>query len=301
MTRAWLAAAVVVVAACAGQGEPVQPSPTATNGPATAHDDATLPLDKARARDRFQATTDLMRWVIAPGCAAQHNECHQNEDFPDMSTEGNLWNLVDQPCNQGVGDRTTVEDFCEQKADELRVDGGPTVRVGSIATLTNDAGEFDRYEVRVDVPLAAPLDGASFVVVRDGAELPAVGHGSSLRGDAGSKVLGIVEPADLPDPRLVRQGDENDNGVFGTGEGVLVRRGDAHASYLVRRLLGKETTREQMPLNANSDNPTEINNAPPPDAMYALLSWINCMGPSDGPYSPIRYDCEANADNEGTW
>ena len=55
-----------------------------------------------------------------------------------------------------------------------------------------------------------------------------------------------------------------------------------------------------MPLNTNADNPTEVARALNPDEMYAIMSWIQCMEPTDNVYSPIRYDCEANAGNEGT-
>ena len=69
----------------------------------------------------------------------------------------------------------------------------------------------------------------------------------------------------------------------------------------MRRLLAVETDRVQMPLNENADNPTEINRLLSPDATYAVMSWINCMTPEDGVYSPIRYDCPVNTDNEGVW
>jgi hypothetical protein len=262
--------------------------------------DPSAPLDKVRAESTFVTTTDLMRYVVAPSCAAENNECHNNEDFPDLSTEGNLWNLVGLACNQGIGERTEVEDFCEAEGDEL-VLGSFASRIGAVVTVTDDDGEFLHYAVTLETPLSSAVIGGDFVVRRAGSLKPELGSGSSAEGDAGSYELRVVDPAEIPDPGLVRQGDENENGHFGDGSGALVQPGDAHASYLMRRLLDAETERVSMPLNSNADNPTEINRALSEDAAYAMMSWINCVEPSDGPYSAIRYGCPANNGNEGSW
>jgi hypothetical protein len=275
----------------------------------TASADAGLPafddLDVDRARARFRTTTDLMRHVIAPGCAAEANECHNNEDYPDLSTEGNLWNLRGLPCNLGVGDRETVEDFCEQLGDELRITSGANQgyvgTVGSITVVTDEQGEFSHYSVVLDRAVSAAQSDGGFELMRGGAVIGVLGGGGSLQASGPSTTVEVTRAGDIPDPSLVRQGDENRNGVFGTGLGALVEPGDARGSYLVRRLLGSETARIRMPLNENADNPTEQNRNLSPDEMYALMSWINCMQPGDEVYTPIRYDCAANADNRGAW
>ena len=302
-----LVAMALVLAACSGGFKSSQPPPSGADaGPAGTPDaDPTYDeLDKARAQSRFESTTDLMRYVIAPGCAAETNECHNSEDPPDMSSEGNLWNLVGLPCNQGVGERETVEEFCEQLGDELRiVDGanaGFTTRIGSISLVTDAEGAFMHYEVRVQAGPPQTQTDARFEILRGGIPNGALGGGVSLAVGAGSTSLLVTDADDILDPAGVYQGDENRNGIFGDGSGTLVERGDAHASYIVRRLVG-ETERVRMPLNANADNPTEMNRFLSPDEMYTVMSWINCMLPTDTVYSPIRYDCEANAGNEGVW
>lgn len=265
----------------------------------TAFDD----LDKDRAQANFQTTTDLMRYVVAPGCAAENNECHANEDYPDLSSEGNLWNLRNLPCNLGVGDRHTVEDFCERLGDQLRITSGTnagyTATIGSITLVTDDQGEFSYYELLLDQPVGAAQTDANFELLRDGSVAGVLGGGSSLQIAAAGASVRVTNADDIPAPDAVQQGDENQNGVFGTGDGVIVKPGDARASYLIHRLLGEQTTRVRMPLNDNADNPTEQNRALSPDEMYALMSWINCMQPDDDVYAPIRYDCAANADNNG--
>jgi hypothetical protein len=257
-------------------------------------------LDKLRAQETFPSSTELMRHVIAPTCAAQNNECHNNEDFPDMSTEGNLWNLRDLRCNLGVGERDTIEDYCEAKADELRI-GTIVLRIGSIAVVNDVDGDFDYYEIRAEQMLPQAMSDASFVIERDGQAMPQLGGGGSLAGESGSNLIRVTDVDDIPDPLVVSQGDENGNGVFGDGTGTIVKSGSARDSYLVWRLLAEQTQRVRMPLNENADNPTEVNGVLSLDAMYALMSWINCMQPSDSVYAAIGYDCPANADNEGTW
>lgn len=301
-----LISVLLAAAACTGQldnGSAV----TADGG--AAGPDAYRPhyddLDRERARAQFRTTTDLMRYVIAPGCAAEVNECHSNEDFPDLSTEGNLWNLVGLPCNQGVGDRTTIEDFCEVLGDELRVtDGvaaGFAARIAAIDLLTDEQGEFARYEVHLDTPAPAGETGATFALARDGEVIAALGGGASLDLEAGTATVSITDPNALADLAVVRQGDENRNGVFGDGSGHVVRPGQMRDSYLFRRVTGGGTERLGMPHGDHADNPTELNRPLTPDEIYVLGSWISCMQPGDGVYSPIRYDCEANASNEGAW
>jgi hypothetical protein len=138
-------------------------------------------------------------------------------------------------------------------------------------------------------------------VLRGGSKLAALGGGASVELQAGQKWARVKNANHLPDPVAVQQGDENRNGIFGSGGGALVKRGDAHGSYLVRRLQAQATSRVRMPLGANPDNLTEVNRPLTKNEAYALMSWINCMAPTDGPYAPIRYDCPENAANDGVW
>lgn len=307
MSRHALPACALALAACTGAFETGAVGGDGDGGAGAA--DAGSPyydeLDKDRAAARFVTTTDLMRYVVAPGCAAETNECHSNEDYPDMHTEGNLWNLVGLPCNLGVGDRETIDGFCERQGDTLRVTGGAAAgfeaTIGSIRLVTTAEGEFDHYELELDRAATAADAAGDFEIVRGGGARPDLGAGGSLELQAGSAIARVRGAGDLPDPTAVYQGDENRDGVYGDGSGVLVVPGDARGSYLVRRLFARETERPRMPLNANADNPTEQNRNLSPDEMYAIMSWINCMLPEDTVYSPIRYDCAANADNEGVW
>lgn len=262
-----------------------------------------LGLDKAAAQARFATTTELMRYVVGPGCAAERNECHNSEDFPDLSTEGNVWNLVQLGCNQGLGERKEVEDYCERVGDQLRIDSGANTgfvaRIGWIKQVSSAAGTFQYFEVGLDKAPPSAQSGGTFSILRAGTRLAALGGGASAETQAGQKWVRVRNAGHLPDPVAVIQGDENQNGVFGTGQGAIVKPGDARGSYLVMRLLGKATARVRMPLGANADQQFELNRPLTQNELYAVMSWINCMQPGDGPYSPIRYDCAANADNEG--
>ena len=264
-------------------------------------------LDPVRARTAFPDLATLQRKVFGPGCAGEANECHYDEDFPDFSSEGNLWNLLLLQCNAGVGDRTTVEDFCEPLGDELRAvarQGGQELlraRVGSIEPRMDAEGKLTGYDVRIDAPVAAAFEGARFEWLRFGTALPALGGGTSLRGVAGERKVVVGDPDHLPDPAQITQGDPNRNGTFGDGGGRIVRPGRARDSYLVRRLFG-QGARPRMPLESNGDNPTERNRPLTADEMYAIMSWINCLPEMMAePYGPIVFDCAANADNRGTW
>ena len=300
--RAALASSLALALALACTGELIS---NGGGGGADGGDFTPDELDRARARARYRTTTDLVRYVFAPGCAAENNECHSNEDFPDLHTEGNLWNLLYLPCNQGVGDRTTVEDFCERQGDQIRITAGAnqgfTARIGSIALDVDDEGTFRGYLVVVDTPLPQTQADAAFEILRDGNVDAALGGGTSMTGTAGSPELTVIDGDDIPAPASVRQGDENRNGLYGSGTGYQVRPGAPRDSYLLRRMLGRETDRQAMPLGLNSDNPTERNEPLTADESYALSSWIRCLAEGDGPYSAIGYDCDGNQGNDGTW
>ncbi len=317
-TLALLLAGAILTAGCLGGGSVDAMERQRDAGPGQGYDDdgggdgdggpggaAYDQLDRARAQARFPDTTALMRYVIAPGCAAELNECHYNEDFPDMSSEGNLLNLVRLPCNLQIGERTGVEDFCEAVGDELRISAGANAgfvgRIGSIKAVTSAAGAFQAWEVRLERAPTAAQSNAAFQLLRGATAVPALGSGSSLQVSAGQTTVRITREADLADPAQVRQGDENQNGRFGAGTGFLVVAGRARDSYLVRRLLGQDTARQRMPLALNADTANERNRPLTPDEMYALMSWINCLLPTDGPYAPIHYDCPENQGNTGGW
>ncbi len=200
-TLALLLAGAVLTAGCMGGGSVDAMERQRDAGPGPGYEDdgggdgdggggaAYDQLDRARAQAKFPDTTALMRYVIAPGCAAELNECHYNEDFPDMSSEGNLLNLLNLPCNLQIGERTGVEDFCEAVGDELRISAGANAgfvgRVGSIKAVTSAAGAFQAWEVRLERAPTAAQSNASFQLLRGGTALPALGSGSSLQVSAG--------------------------------------------------------------------------------------------------------------------
>jgi len=258
-------------------------------------------LDKEAAQEKFKSTTDLMHRIFAPTCAAENNECHNNEDFPDFSSEGSLWSQIDVPCNLGVGSRETIEDFCEVLGDELKIAHSFVARIGSITLITDAEGEFSHYEILIDKPLSQDFAQAEFVVMRDSVAKPQLGAGVSLSGSAGAQLVKVMDSEEIGAPTLVLQGDENKNGKYGDGSGVLIKPGDARNSYLVRRLFGEGSNRVRMPINDNADNPTEVNQTLSLEEMYAVTSWINCLESDDNVYSDIRYDCNANLDNHGAW
>ncbi len=294
-----------VVSAC-GVGDVSGVAADATSGPDSGREAPDTPLDKENAQARFVTTTDLMRHVIAPTCAAEGNECHNDEDFPDLHSEGNLWNLLGLGCNLNVGERDTIEDYCEAVGDQIRITDGAnsgfSATVGSIELVTDDMGEFSHYAITVEsVASAVAQTGGNFEFVRGGVVSQALGGGGSVDVTVGEVILRVTDPDHIPDPLLILQGDENRNGTFGTGTGVIVKPGDARGSYMIRRLLEVETNRIRMPLGGMIDNPNELNPYLSANEMYALMSWINCMQDGDGVASEIRYDCAQNADNEGTW
>ncbi len=298
-------AALSVVFAC-GVGDVSGVAVDAANGPDSGREAPDTPLDKAIAQARYVTTTDLMRHLIAPTCAAEGNECHNDEDFPDLHSEGNLWNLVGLGCNLNVGERDTIEDYCEAVGDQIRITDGAnsgfSATIGSIELVTDDMGDFSHYAITVDsAGSAAAQTGGNFEFMRNGVVSQALGGGGSVDVISGQVILKVTDADHIPDPLLIRQGDENLNGTYGTGEGVIVKPGDARGSYMVRRLLEAETNRIRMPLGGMIDNPNELNPFLSANEMYALMSWINCMQEGDGVASEIRYDCAQNADNQGTW
>ena len=310
----WLTSTVIAMAGCdaavtfvpspgvavptSGHGTPTSPGKDSPDDPVVE------PLDVALAQATYTTTGDIMRYIIAPGCAAENNECHNNEHFPDMSSEGNLWNLIALGCNQGVADRPTVEDFCEAQGDEIRIEDGVNAgfvaRIGSIVEVTNAGGEFVEFAIYVDTT-PEPQMRATFSILRNGLVDAGLGGGSSMFTFPDSNALIVRRAGDIPQRRIIKQGDENGNAIYGDGRGVLVRRGDARNSYLIRRLVSAGSSRLRMPLNFNSDNPTEINRPLLREEMYALMSWINCVRADDDVYSPVRYDCVENAQNGGVW
>ncbi len=116
----------------------------------------------------------------------------------------------------------------------------------------------------------------------------------------GPDLLGLIDPADLGTALPVLVNLAVAVVLFEGGMNLNMKRLRRQA-LIIRRLLTAQTERIRMPLNENADNPTEQNRILSPDEMYSLMSWINCMEPGDGVDSPIRYDCTANADNNGEW
>jgi len=284
--------------------------------------------DRRYARDTYKSLTDIQQRVLSTSCAAQDNNCHWNDAYPQLTSEANLISLTRFRCNEWRSDGKTWDDFCEKRGDLITVgmamnpavDAGlPTVTgmtftvgyVNPIHMVPSDvASPIIAYEVIVKEPVTpAASDGGA-------AAAPmafALTHAGQITPYFVQSMTGaqFIDKPDrlriaknrLPDDKLalITEGDPNQNGKFGEGNGFIVVPGDANNSYLTIRLLGplldNRSRHPRMPLEPVAMSPVNVSPYLGPTEMYALKSWINCMKETDTATVPINYDCAQNLDN----
>lgn len=272
---------VLTVAACAG-GETKKtelPPPTA------------IVVDQAlQAFPRFIEVQDK---VIARSCSPNPGVCHQSNNYPDLSTPGNVIGSIGLPCNLELPDPTKGWDRCEPKPDRLVADG-----------LTADIAWIERVgraRFRAHLDTAATVTASVGFSIRTPAGQIVVANFDEeaffVAGTtAGSKDV-ILTVAEMEDEGLaealestmtaVLGGDPNRNGIFGgRGDthttGALLVPGDLEASYLWGRITGT-VPGSRMPL-ANQ----ALSNA----EYIAIACWIEGLPTSGTPdaAAPIDYD-----------
>src|SRR5690349_18453620 len=55
--------------------------------------------DRMFARNTYKNLTDLQRRVTSTSCAAQDNNCHWNDAYPQLTSEANMISLTKMRCN----------------------------------------------------------------------------------------------------------------------------------------------------------------------------------------------------------
>lgn len=282
--------------------------------------------DRIYARSTYKTLTDIQQRVLSTSCAAQDNNCHWNDAYPQLTSEANLISLTRFRCNDWRSDGRTYDDFCEKNGDILTVGMAmqPAIDAG-LPTVTGMSFTVGRVEAVHMVPadLASPIVAYEIIVKETvpvttdaGAPMPVAfsllhfGQSTpyfiqSMPGATFTDKPDRVRIAlnRLPEDKLVNivPGDPNGNGKFGTGNGFIVVPGDANNSYLTIRLLGpildSRSKHPRMPLEPVAMSPVNVSPYLGPTEMYAIKSWINCMSATDTATVPINYDCAANMEN----
>ena len=300
--------ALLLAAACSVEAEPtVAPAPVASeNVPPLVDptDAATASILYPDARALFYGPQGLHR-----SCSANEGVCHNDKEYPDLSSLGALELTIRAPCNVNrEGPR--VHDLCEGEGDYLQV-GPRRVELGSLRSMLpkgervyfgkpHPVEAFLREPVR---PRAKVLDvqrktatGFSTLgqVVRRGAKRESHRLQARLPSFRDMKRYKIPRnryyaerrrlalALDGTRPGDVRFGDPNRNGIFGADlGGALVVPGDPEKSYLLRRMVDP-TAGPLMP-RANCCAWTKA-------ALRATHCWIAGLTPSgSNARDPIDY------------
>ncbi len=253
------------------------------------------------AQERYATGLDLHRKVIARTCTPFDGVCHNNKEYPDLRTPGALLATVDAPCNVQPQEITAVYDRCEPIGDRFRFSEG-SFREIELSHVALEEGEEEEGE-----DTASELLPGLHLYLRQGASINREelwGDGQFVRAfvneeglvqdhifftyttrwnvlDGGSHLVGEVR--DYQRERVkellsvgLRQGDWNQNGVFGGERGQqvpLLNPGNPEESYLIARLrgqmLGEEVPGSLMPL---ANQPLSI------AEMLALFCFVEGLG-----------------------
>jgi hypothetical protein len=294
--RAWrggVAGLVAVVAACGGAADARD---GADAGPA-ADAGAQVELEQAvaTARADYPTAFDLQTRLVSMTCSPNPGVCHQTNNYPDMTTIGNLLGAIGAPCNLEIPEPTEGWDACERPADQLEIDGEildiawrEPIAPGSWRVVL--AGPAAADLVAADVRL---LDADGELLLDVDEDLGALTATLTTGSPEVELAIASDDPVitELVDGVMatVRGGDPNRNGVWGaTDPGVataaLVFPGDLERSYLWGRITGT-VPGTRMPLaNGPVSNPQYV----------ALACWIEGLaGAGNAAYDPIDYDaCE---------
>ena len=183
----------------------------------------TTPIDPPVPRDDppFSDLAALYgaRQGIYRGCAPNEGVCHNNAEYPELSTLGGVLLTVGAACNRSRDDPADRHDLCEARGDVL-VAGDRRAEIGW--------AEVDGMTLRLKTERPVPAHvGDTVTVAGQPFEVmqPPRRKVFVLRSRSGQ----VVAP---------RGGDSNRNGVFGASlQGALVAPGDPLGSYLIRRLV----------------------------------------------------------------
>lgn len=274
----------VLVAACGGddkaEGPPMIVVPVVSE-----------PQSIIDARDRYPRLFDLQVGLLEKTCSPNPNVCHNNNNYPDLRTAGNLLSVVNAPCNVEIPDPTLGWDSCERPADVL-VAGDVRTRIAWIERRGPGTWRFG-FEHEPQQTETVP-----FLVVsatEDVVLSPPMEWGVRIRFVAGVKDAEVVvapmqafllEFVDSVVATVVG-GDANKNGVYGAegkmkSRGAMVMPGNLTDSYLWGRLTGT-VPGTRMPLA----------NDPLDNAAYAAIAcWIEGLstGQAPGAEDAIDYD-----------
>lgn len=253
--------------------------------------------DEALAR--YRTVLELHTEAIFPSCTPNGGVCHNSKEYPDMHTPGNFLTVVARDCNVSMPDPRLVDNGCEPIGDQLRVlqnDGLLFEATVGFAVLEEyPAPEEANQEegtmwsdivVTLDDELPFGLDDDNelydFQIVRtleDGSERILVDEHRRLLTERNSNVVRIMraiswDPLDddafLTITTRMREGDRNQDGVYGGQTAALIAPGDPENSFLLWRVTGRSLP--PMPL---ANNPLRE------AAVAALICWIEQLASTE--------------------
>lgn len=243
-------------------------------------------------------------------CAANGGVCHNDKEYPNLSTLGAVTQAINQPCNVTREDPREIHDLCERRGDAIFLNG-ETLEIASVVMpKKKPVTTFDEDNPNPKVklvlrsapnkrkmpkathllrpqPKGLPLDlgevdllSASFTTKGSFVELR-----PRYEGDALKVIVPGFEYAEwggATDPQSLHLGDPNHNGVFGgdLGGGLIVP-GRPDRSYILTRL----TDPSAGPLMPRA-NCCAWSKA----SLRALYCWIAGLEPNgDNALAPINY------------
>lgn len=239
-----------------------------------------------QAREQIPTAMALHSQVIQRSCTPTEGVCHNNKEYPDLHTVGNLITAAGKDCNLDEEDPSQIYDGCEPQADQLYIESLDFVSdIAQYGPEEYDPQTGTGYrDIVLADPVPANLVTSAAEFRRDGARLFEVP--SNLNTTAGSTDVRLVNIYYLEYPIYqqtwyVRAGDPNGNGILGAELGwAEVVRGAPERSYLVARVLGS-VPGTRMPLA----------NQPISNAEYvALICWIETLDSNPLPEQRINYD-----------
>ena len=321
------AAVMLVVFACGDTHSPLEADNTfAPESQSPSESDGDDPPEYSgddehvlEAVERFRTGNDLHKKAIVRTCGPDNGVCHNQAEYPNLSTTASFLDTIEAPCNIAPGDYGSVDDRCEQPGDRFRlaeVSGGE-IEIGYVHHVQGESRDWaDEEELpgedatglhvhlrhSVDTDRDEVWSNAQFIrafVNEEGIveDIPyanlttrwwVLGEGDHIFGEV--RAHQVDEVNELMSVGIV-QGDLNRNGVFGASESEpysLIEPGDPESSYLIGRMRGimndEEVPGSRMPL---ANQPWTISE------MLALFCFVEGL-PGDGSWpdmtQPIDYE-----------
>ena len=197
---AWaLAATCAVVVACNRE-------PGSTRRP-------TADPSQASVQARFPDLASLYggEHGIYRSCGPNQGVCHNNAEYPDLSTLGSVTMIVGADCNRGREDPAERHDLCENRGDFLAFGGTTRIEIGAVvddpaAPLgcdqagTRQGRQMHRHRVLRDIQRLGDLAGGKafgFVTHQKAEGVEARGLGKRAQRDDDRFVIHISTIADI--------------------------------------------------------------------------------------------------------